>query len=466
MDLILYLKLGDILAEEDSLDNILITLPKCQHVFTVETLDGICCLEEYYTKNNNGNWFHLTSPQHAGEIRKPPMCPTCRAAITSPRYGRVFKSANLDILERNVISHMSARMTAVQSSLNTTNKEEIRNKLATAAGNVKPDAVDEKQKKGLDRARKATVEQKSLRPISVEDIKPQNRKLFSIAPRVSNVWNQLTRHLVKAYKDATTICNIRSAHINAWQAAFSFLHEQEMNRAVSDPRGAPTRLAEHAMRVARLSVGIPQPRADKRFLVEAIWLTVQIRFTLAELAQTWIKAVGDSKNYALPERVEWGKFGLFLLKTCERDIQIAYEVAEDSESRRQMTKSQLLRLRVHLEKCRFNIDMTRQCGLWDLEQRRKYGKEASKEGDNCEQIIRETRVGHKNALPKDYPAWIKDNFLEAANAIKEEWKNLEQSLNNDTFYEPLSLDEKMAIIKAFDFCMSLRFVQLAQANAA
>lgn len=449
VDLILYLKLGDIMTDEDSLDNLLITLPKCRHVFTVETLDGICSMEDYYTTDEHGQWRSLTSPQHAGERRKPPMCPTCRSAITSPRYGRVFKSANLDVLERNVISHMSGRMNKVQTSWTQIIKSEMERAIAEQAKLVKPSPAtgDRKSRK---RARKAILDRKELRPVPTDTIIP-NDKFFGVAPLVTRVWSKIVRNLTRIYKDAADICDIRSAHTNAWEAAFSFLYEQEMGKIVSDPVHAPRRPQEYAMRLARMEVGIPQPRADKRFLVEAIWATLQIRFTLVELAQAWIKGVKDleDSDYPLAERQEWGNYGIYLLESCEKDIDIAYGIAEASDSRRQMTKTRLLSLRVQLEKSRFNIEMYKQCGLWDQEQMLKSAKEAKKGGDHVEQIIINTSKEHLSALPADFPAWFAENFFALAKSIREEWKNMEKT---DTFYEPLSLDEKMAIVKSFDFC--------------
>ncbi|KAK2464284.1 hypothetical protein APHAL10511_003741 [Amanita phalloides] len=466
VDLILYLQLRDVLADEESLDNILITLPICRHVFTVETLDGICSIGEYYTKTEQERWLGLTTPEHAGERRKPPMCPTCRAAITSPRYGRVFKSANLDVLERNVISHMSNRMNKVQASWNQIIRAEMEHTLATEAKSVKPTIrSNEKVKKARKQARKAVLDQKDQRPVSVDDIIP-NAKLFSISSQVVQVWKKVVRGLTKVYKDAADVCDIRSAHTNAWEAAFSFLYEQELDKAVADPAHAPRRPQEHAMRVARMSVGVPQPRADQRFLVEAIWATLQVRFTLVELAQTWIKAVEDSASYPPSERMEWGIYGVFLLSSCERDIEIAHEIAEKSGSRRQMTRTRLLSLRTELEKCRVNIEMTKQCGLWDQGQRLKYADRAKEEGVTAEQIIFETMKEHTRALRSDIPGgWLSENFYEPAKAIQEEWKNLEQTLKSDTFYAPVSLDEKMAIVKAFNFSHTGHFYACVNGHA-
>jgi hypothetical protein len=320
---------------------------------------------------------------------------------------------------------------------------------------VKPGPVtsDAKAKLSRKRERKAILNQKELRPVPANAIIP-NDKLFSVSPLVARVWIKIVRDLTKIYKDAADVCNIRPAHTNAWEAAFSFLYEQEMDKAVSDPAHAPRRPQEHAMRMARMEVGIPQPRADKRFLVEAIWATLQIRFTLVELAQAWSKAVQGLEDSIYPrsERQEWGNYTMFLLESCEKDVGIAYEIAEASDSRRQMTKTRLLSLRAELEKCRLNIEMSKQFGLWG-EQRLKFAEEANEAGNNVERVMVKTARQHLDALPHDIPGWFAENFLEAAKTIRKEWHNLERTLKSGTFYEPLSLDEKMAIVKALDFCM-------------
>ena len=437
-------------TDEDSLDNLLITLPECGHVFTVGTLDDICGLGEYYTKDEHGHWQNLASPHHAGQRRKYPICPTCHAAITSPRYSRVFKSANLDVLERNVISHMSGRMSNARMSWYQVVEAEMTRAIAEQAKLVKPGRAINYRKTKLSRkrGRKAILNQKELRPIPTNAVIP-NDKFFSISPLVARVWNKIVKNLTKAYKDAADVCDIRSAHTDAWEAAFSFLYEQAMDKAVSDPAKRPQ---EDAMRMARMEVGVPQPRADKRFHVEAIWATLQIRFTLVELAQAWSKAVKDLEDSIYPrsERQEWGNYVLFLLESCEKDIRIAYEIAEASDSRRQMTKCRLLSLRVQLEKCRFNTEMSKQFGLLDGEQMLKLAEEAQEGGDNVEHVIAKTVKEHLDTPPADFSRGLAENFLNAAKTIRKEWHNLERSLKTGTLYEPRSFD---AIVKALDFCM-------------
>ncbi|PFH53777.1 hypothetical protein AMATHDRAFT_73192 [Amanita thiersii Skay4041] len=449
VDLILYLKMEDLLMDEESLDNILITLPDCCHAFTVETLDGICGLEEYYIKNSSGKWTGLRSPQNeSGERRRRPMCPTCRTEISSPRYGRIFKSANLDILERNIISHMSNRMNDVQGLFERIVKEDIKEAMGRQ---VKPHPlhITPKQRRVHRQNQRAVLKETQPPVVHLKNLTPDNQRLFSVSPPTSAAWGRIVRPLTRIYKDAATICNLRSAHTKAWEAAFSFLFDQEMDKVVADPSHAPRRPREYAMRMARLNVGTLQPRADKRFQVEAIWITLQIRLLMVEFAYMWLQNVLWLNSPA--ERQAWGVYTAFLLETCLRDVEMANTIAKESESRRQITTSVLFGLRIKLEQFRLDVEMSRQSGTWTLDERTRLAKLAAEQIKEVNDIMYETVRDHYMVLPHDVPAWIRDNFSDAATAIQIEWNKLERAVVRDTFYEPVSLDEKMAVVKAFNF---------------
>jgi hypothetical protein len=123
VDVVMYRKLGEIDLEQETLDEILITLPGCQHVFTVETLDGICDMTAFYRRDDADRWVGFADPPTG--FRKPPTCPTCRTAITSPRYGRIFKRADLDILENNVASQMSNSLEDVRKLIGLLSKADM-----------------------------------------------------------------------------------------------------------------------------------------------------------------------------------------------------------------------------------------------------------------------------------------------------------------------------------------------------
>lgn len=94
VDFIMQRTLAEVSPDEETLDELLITIPNCRHTFTVETLDGHCGMSDYYDREGTeGKWTQCKEPPFG--FRAPPVCPTCRAAITCPRYGRIFKRADL-----------------------------------------------------------------------------------------------------------------------------------------------------------------------------------------------------------------------------------------------------------------------------------------------------------------------------------------------------------------------------------
>lgn len=445
--------LADIVVEDDIPDNLLITLPNCGHIFTVETLDGVCSIQDFYTRGESG-WIGLRAPQNSsGERRKPPVCPTCRTGITSPRYGRVFKSADLDILENNVISRMSRQLSFIQRSLSGINKDEVERQLMDALTNVESVSSVPCPKSVLKdgrRAREKILTEIRSSPLPSKYLVP-TETLFPISPAVASIWKKATQSLIQIYGQATRVADTRSAHLRAWQSAFSFLYQQELKLAVADPGRAPRQPKEHAMRMARMNVGQPQPRGDKRFLVEAIWATLQIRFYLADLARLWLEGTGRKRDYSPQQQQMWAYYALFILDSCTKDVEIALDIAEESEGRRQMTKTMVFLMRADFERFRLNLEIVRQSGTLEKE-RSRLADSALEKKEIADQHIRDVYKAHCTRLPQDGEEWIKTHFLEIATTIRDEWANIEKSIRAETFYQPVSLEEKIAIVKALDFC--------------
>ncbi|KAJ7496030.1 hypothetical protein B0H11DRAFT_2171669 [Mycena galericulata] len=449
VDLLMYRQLQDVQPTEGTLEELLITLPKCGHVFTVETLDGHCGMGDFYTRDGaEGKWLGLRSPDTAGETRKPPR-------LLSPRYGRIFKSADLDILEQNVISSMSQSLSKLQVSMARIVKEEMLNALKRESARLtlpsNSGSSSKKKKQSRTKARKNVLNSSQDLPIPLDVLICSNPALHGVSPPIADAWQRVTRHLTGMYADAMKVATTRSAHINAWEAAFSCLYDKEMNMAASDPARAPRRPKEHAMRMARMQVGQAQPRGDKRFLVEAFWATLKLRFIIGDLARTWMEElVRKGTKFSVDERQKWGSFGLFVLDSCLRDTERAYSIAEESESRRQMTMSALLIMRARLDRFRFNVDMVRVSGRLQGDRQGLLAK-VQDEIEFANGKIGKTMEEHVSALPNDQQTWISDNFFDTALLIVDQWKKLEKSIRTDTFYEAVSLDEQMAVVRAFSF---------------
>jgi len=286
-------------------------------------------------------------------------------------------------------------------------------------------------------------------PTPADALDPLDHKFHSAAPSAGQAWRRATNQLLNVYGQARRIAEIRSAHVNAWEAAFSHLYEQEVTASLEDPEHAPRRPAEHAMRMARMKVGQPPPRADKRFLVETFWVTVDLRFTLASLAQTWLEAASKSgTSYAAKQLQIWATYVRFILNTCCRDAQIAFEIADQSGSHRQAAKTALYCMRAELERFRFNIHMTRQNGTLK-EDRDELAESAAQRANDAEQRSLSTVEGYLRVKgSREDEQWLEDNFTKISRTINEEWSAIERSLRCDTFYQPVSLDEQMAVVRA------------------
>ena len=444
-----------------------ITLPKCNHVFTVETLDGLCGLSDFYQRReSDGKWSDLTAPVNqtpSGERKQPPVCPTCRSLIRSPRYGRVYKFANLDILERNVISRMSQQLQQIKELMDRISKSTIEMNLTTHASPIKGTKVPWVGGVRMARtaARKALLNETREIPVSSDAIKPENDALFKISLIITTTWSHAVKPLVQAYEQVMKVAAMRSAHITAWEAAWSYLFEQELRLAASDPQRTPRRPREHAMQMARMKVGQPQPRADKRFLVEAFWASLNIRFVMAELAVTWLKTAGKNRGNFAPQQCQmWATYVAFLLDSCGRDTQIALGIATASESRRQMTLTVLHVLRTELERFCFEIVAEGESHAMAADMREKLADRALHSGKDVEDLIPRTIREHLAILPDDGQEWIATNFREIAFSIRNEWYQLENSLRAATLYEPVSLGEKMAAITAFSIGWLPKIVEI------
>jgi len=246
------------------------------------------------------------------------------------------------------------------------------------------------------------------------------------------------------------VSETRSAHINAWESAFSCLVQRELDVALTDPSHAPRNPREHAMRMARMLVGQPKPQADKRFCVEAFWVTINVRFTLADLAQTWMDTLKKGGEYPEKYWQMWGMYRRFLLQTCLCDAKIVLDIATQSGARRQMTTTSLLIMRAELEMFRLNIKMNQDSGIFNNNQRDKLLRTTTAKREEAASYRLAVIKAHVQKIRDQSEAdWLRENFARIAETICEEWGTLENAVRTADRYEPVSLDEQMSVIKAF-----------------
>jgi hypothetical protein len=449
--------LEDVLPESGDIDEMIITIPACRHVFTVETLDGLTGMKDFYSRDEQDTkWKGLLAPLG---FTMPPTCPTCRSPITCPRYGRIVKRADLDILERNVAAHMSQSLDKRQQVLQDIKEDALKALLFAEAAKITipdPKAAPSTRKLAKQKnSRRKVLEAGNLKgPASERDIQASNPTFHYMESNVLSVWRKATHQLFAVYRDIVKITECRYAHTQAWEASYSLLYQREIEAGLENPATLSTTPRKHAMEMARINIGT-RPLADRRFLVEAFWITLHIRLNLIDLAQTWVGVVSNRpRHYSAFHLQQWVCYIDFLLQTCVRDAKKAYDIARDSESHRQIVKSMLLLMRIHLEVFRFNLSMCRHYGTFKREEMlMKVDKLGAEAQGQMEDIVNAHLARIEFGSRQQEEVWVEGNFTSIAKTIVSEWMEMKQSIKMETFYKPLSLHEQMQIVRAMNFGM-------------
>jgi hypothetical protein len=357
-------KLHEVEPYLGTIDEMLITLG-CGHVFTVETLDGVCELSEFYDKDSQEQWVATRLPSSESGFRNPPSCPTCRGPVTARRYGRAVKRANLDIVERNVASSMSRRLDEL-----TTDVEKLDNERARASIETELTKLQSQQAfkdETLSENASTSMNDKAMRSWELhrEDAPPQlaanmgqnMHKIFKLSSKERAAWINIATPLIKLYTRAIEIAATRFAHTAAWEASFATLYRDEVSSdaAATQPRPQQWALARTIVRMAQ-----PRPSADIRFATEALWMSIELRLKLVALGRHWLKSVTDDhKNRAKI----WAAYCSYILMTALKDATAALAGCRRAKNHRQTLLSLPYILRVQFELASLELFMLRPTGL-------------------------------------------------------------------------------------------------------
>jgi hypothetical protein len=344
-------KLAEIDLSYEDISERLISLA-CGHIFTVETLDGHCKMSDYYEIDSMGG-FTATKPTPV-YYQNPPSCPTCLGPITTLRYGRVTKRANLDILEQNVASTMSSELEKISLQI-----EDFSAKLETAKSEAKvirPGTEVE----GFDRLveNRRTRFGKESEPLPHEIIHQGGMMtIHGFSGEESRAWNKIVRNLLRLYKRVAEVARTRGPYMQAYDAAVATLYRQELVAIKGDPERTCDVPELLAMEVIR-KIEQPPYKTDTRFQVEAFFMSLELRYTLAEIARSRIEGLNtegsEDEGTTMHERL-WRSYVTFIYESCIRDAEKALSIAQKSTALRQAARAGVYILRGKLELFHFDI---------------------------------------------------------------------------------------------------------------
>jgi hypothetical protein len=462
VDFIMQRRLDEIDLSSDDIAERLIKL-ECGHIFTVETLDGHCKMSDYYESDAMGVFTATKAPPV--DFQTPPSCPTCRGPITALRYGRVTKRANLDILEQNVASTMSASLEKVGPEI-----EKFSERLDTAKDEAKKiafhppsEAADDLEVLSVTRRTRFGPE---FEPLSPDEIsQPSMASSHGFSGDEGREWNKVVRDLLKLYKKVVDVARKRGPHVQAYSAALATLYRLELSAIASDPERATDTPEPVAMTEVNKKIGQPPHNADTRFQVEAFFLSLELRYTLAEIAQSRIEGLNVASREELVLRHEglWRSFVSFVYESCVRDAEKALKVAKKSSASRLAARAEVYILRGKLELFRFEILAERTLlsrqGHFNEDRRQALSAKAKLEANTASLAIKILERTYMRSRPatnttqlKAEREWFTQNCRDKGDKFVKEYNALETHLRTERGYEPLSLKEMEDVVKSFNFC--------------
>jgi len=453
VDFIMQRRLEDIdLASTDVSDR-LITLD-CGHIFTVETLDGHCGMNDYYDVDQMGCFISTKAPPISYQL--PPTCPLCKGPITALRYGQVTKRATLDILEQNVASTMSRALDDLSPLV-----ERIASDISVSGDRAKEIvAVFEGLSESSSPA--ATPQDEPL-PFTVINMDAMER-IHGIAPDEAKEWCNIVSDLLDVYRKVVKVGSTRGAHVQAYEAALSTLFRLELEDIRTNPERATDTPEPVAMDAVNHKIGQPPHKADTRFQIEAFFLSLELRFVLAQIGFSRLEGLPLTSNdeAVSGHRALWEDFIEFVHESCTSDAAKALSLARKSSASRQAARAAMYLLRSDFELTRFAVirdrnELFRGGRLVDSE-RQKLGDLVMKKKEALTQDVFTTQQNYLRSRPSrninDLQAerlWFRQNCQQKLHKWLEECDNLVKYIREDKVYQPLSLQEREDIVKAFGF---------------
>ncbi len=415
-------------SDSGKLDELLLIVPSCGHIFTVATLDAVVQLHEYYEKDGKGKW---SSPKVlAISVVPTPKCPRCGSALNANRYRRAWKQAEFNLCERNVIGYSSKLLAKAchdfrQRKVLLVYTAPVDPSHITAAPKVNPThwkALMERREEILNTTGELPLAQSQL------PVVPPNVR--GLSAREYTDWRK--------YCDWPTMMGVYEAATRLAESKYSLVQGWEHDAKAKDSASGGKKMKQESSTTALdPSVG-PPPVAEKEFVIKAFLLSMDVRFELATAAETWVKGLLTIPQITYSHLLIWAAFAHFLLRSCRRDAPIARSIALQSNYLSQTTLCQLYAQRARVEVFRFDVFMrlvSRTCTSEDA--KRMLIEEASAAREEARSVLSEEMFEWKKLkLPSDLAQWYSDNFSNQASQIIEQWGKLADNIKDGTRPSP------------------------------
>jgi len=462
--------MADLDLESDDVSERIITL-RCGHIFTVETLDGHCQMQSFYNVDQmSGSYIDMASPPT--DFQKPPVCPTCRAFITSPRYGRATKRANLDLLETNIAGNMSKDLQNIVAELEVVlaTLDEVRS-TAKSFPTAKSKSVETTAEQFEDFVQKRL---QKLESSENEDNKPLSPKhilgiggIHGLSGDDYTAWKKWSKPFVTIYEKVVSVACTQGPHVKAYHAALSTLYRLELAALEGDPSRVLHAPESIAIAEVNKKIGQPPHKADTKYQVEALLISIDIRLQLAEIAESRYEGLNREELHG---RRVWHSLVDFLYISCEHDTEMARKMAERSSAPRQVARCRTKMIRLSIERTRFDVRFQRDNLILNanltIRNRQDLVKRLQDLQSNVTLLLRTAEACYiqgrncngDRALIAIEQKWFKTECRNPVNKIVQDLEKFIEHIRSDSAYQPLSRKEKADIVAALNFGMCSTFI--------
>ncbi|GAA6005511.1 hypothetical protein JCM11491_003667 [Sporobolomyces phaffii] len=429
VDFILMTTLGDFdEADPDPLSK-LITVD-CGHSLSIETLDGLFEIDLFYVKDEEGKIVGLAHPETSDKV--PARCPSCKTAITSnvvKRYGRSLK-------------HREATVQAfVESVPKTKILESARNFKVTSFGKVlvPVNVAKENQRRFL---------KKCDYPLIPSGLY-HDKNFTGLPSTLHNFWTSKTRQVISGLYRLGQAGSRQSPQSKAYQAAITQLYFEEKDRLLAS--NEPVRdLDRSALEYAHRSAGMAPPTVDIKLQVQHVWLSLDLRSTLASFAAQLAEVVWKHRPEKGPVHQALVNLAGFVYKCSLRDVEHTIDLAESRSCGRLAIEGRLRRLQVLLA---YNAFLSRSQLAYNFASRPTVLKVIEKAKQQALSDF-DSAVDQFAAEQPLNRGWIDEEILPNRDNICKQWNGLLQSAREATVYEPVTEEELKIVIQSQKFATS------------
>ncbi|KDN33760.1 hypothetical protein RSAG8_13147, partial [Rhizoctonia solani AG-8 WAC10335] len=436
VDLLGRIRLRD-LDDNATLDTMTITLP-CRHVFTVNALDSITRIRDFYEQGSRGEWTKATMPV-ASAVRCRPICPHCGGGIDSLRYGRILRNSNHSILQHNIAWSLSGQISEAEQLL------------SKARGGLDQAIVKAVHSYGAARlpsgAASRICREKINLALAADQNAPTNLDIVEnlsnfhgFPPRHTKAWRKAVSEVMEPYRMACRVVRESDPSAPVYEGLLACLYQAELNNSggstasTTDPE--QQRLQQLAAKVAHTRIGHLRPRASDRFTVEAFWVTVEILLLLGLAISKACEAVLQ-QNVPGANITHWENVAEFLLLRASADAETSHRLANQSKSQSKAILCRLLILQTQYEHTAHRYRAAiRNGSLSDRETRDEFvgicARAVEQIRDMQTNVPREYQERQQRGLLAAATAtkveWVRINFVEPSQKIVDAWNNLTRTI--------------------------------------